>query len=94
MKVTVVLAGVFRESLGVGELVEELPDGSTVMDLISALASKYDGYFDQVATREGEVNRDYAVIVNGSFIYKLNHKLNDGDRVLLSDVIEVSLSGG
>ncbi|RLF16166.1 MAG: molybdopterin synthase sulfur carrier subunit [Thermoprotei archaeon] len=94
MKITVVLAGAFREVAGEKELIEELPEGASLKDLISALASRYDDLFEDIAGRSGEVSRDVALIVNNAFVFKLDRKLKDGDRVIISDLIEVSLGGG
>ncbi|MCX8204066.1 MAG: MoaD/ThiS family protein [Candidatus Nezhaarchaeota archaeon] len=96
MRVTVVLGGAYREVVGRKELVEELPEGSSAKDLVSKLASRYGGPFKAVVDPNEEewVSRDVIVLVNSAVVRKLNHELRDKDKVLIADLIEVSLAGG
>jgi molybdopterin converting factor small subunit len=104
LKVTVVLAGEFREAAGCREIVEELPEGSMVKDLVLKLASKYGGVFNSISPLliraeirnpgHEHVSRDVILLVNSTTVYSLNHKLRDGDRVTISDLLEASLAGG
>ncbi|MEM4699789.1 MAG: MoaD/ThiS family protein [Candidatus Nezhaarchaeales archaeon] len=96
MKVTVVLSDAYKEAVGVKELVEELPEGSRVKDLVDRLALKYGEPFKAIAnpSEEGWVSRDVIVMVNSAIVRKLSHELRDGDRVFIADLIEVSLAGG
>lgn len=96
MKVTVVLGDRYREAAGSKELVEELPDGSGVRDLVDRLASKFGDLFKEIANpgEEEWVSRDVIVLVNSSIVRRLSHELRDGDRVLIADLLEISLAGG
>ena len=91
-----VLTEAYREAAGVKELVEELPEGATVGDLLSRLASRYGGVFKDVADPDqpGWVSRDVIVLVNSTTVHKLSHELRDGDVVTVADLLEVSLSDG
>ena len=96
MKVKVVLTDVYREAVGGREVTEELPEGSSVKDLIDKLASRYGEVFRSIADPDHEdwVSRDVIVLVNATIVHRLSHKLNDGDKVTIADLLEVSLGGG
>ena len=95
LKVTVVLAGEYGEAAGRREVVEELPEGSTVKDLVSRLASRYGGLFSSVIEPgHGHISRNVILLVNSATVYRADRELKDGDRVTIADLLEVSLAGG
>jgi molybdopterin converting factor small subunit len=68
---------------GDGEVVEELPEGSKLLDLIRRLEAKFDGAFFEVLDREsGSVDEEVMVLINGVAVRKVDEELRDGDSVL------------
>lgn len=96
MKVTIILSDTYKEAVGTKELVEELPEGSSIKELVDRLASKYGELFKSIANPSGEewISRDVIVMVNSAIVRRLDHEIREGDRVLIADLIEVSLAGG
>lgn len=85
MRVRVVLTAMFREAAGRREVVEELPEGSKLLDLIRRLEAKFDGVFSEVLDREsGSVDEEVMVLINGVAVRKVDGELRDGDSVLLT----------
>jgi molybdopterin converting factor small subunit len=75
----------FREAAGRREVVEELPEGSKLLDLIRRLEAKFDGVFSEVLDREsGSVDEEVMVLINGVAVRKVDGELRDGDSVLLT----------
>jgi molybdopterin synthase sulfur carrier subunit len=85
LRVRVMLTAMFREAAGRKEVVEELPEGSKLLDLIRRLEAKFDGAFSEVLDREsGSVDEEVMVLINGVAVRKVDEELRDGDSVLLT----------
>ena len=75
----------FRDLLG-GEKEIDLPDGSTVLDLLNSLASKSGDLNGQIFDVSGKVREDVNVMVNGRHFESLEGSktpLSAGDEVAL-----------
>lgn len=83
LKVKVLLTAHFKDWARVKEVVEELPEGSTIEDLAFKLSSRYGGPFKEVLDRS-RFNLDFMFIVNNSIVRDVGFKLNDGDLVVLT----------
>ncbi|RLG04284.1 MAG: molybdopterin synthase sulfur carrier subunit [Thaumarchaeota archaeon] len=83
MKITVKSFATIREAFGGrGVLWIELPEGSSIRDLINALEKNYRPKID--LSRVGEENSNIKVLVNGreiTYLDGLETKLRDGDVV-------------
>ncbi len=70
-----------------GELVVQLPEGSTVRDLLEQLASRLGRAFrEAIFDEEGRLARYVKIMVNGrdiDFLSGLDTRLEDGDEVFL-----------
>ncbi|KQC15403.1 MAG: hypothetical protein APR56_01275 [Methanosaeta sp. SDB] len=79
----------FRDLLG-GEMVVELPEGSTVFELLKRLASRSTDLSDQIFDASGKVKDDVNVMVKGRHFESLEGSetvLTDGDEVALFPVV-------
>ncbi len=72
MKVRVKLFAMLRERAGTGDIVQELPEGSTVGDLWDELRRRYAGIAAVELKLLHAVNREYVAP---------GHRLADGDEV-------------
>ncbi|RLF15736.1 MAG: molybdopterin synthase sulfur carrier subunit [Thermoprotei archaeon] len=90
MKVRVTLTAAFRERARTKQLLEELPEGSKLKDLIARLALRYGGVFNEVVDQSGSLNPDLLLLVNGLSVSDLDYELKDGDEVMLG----LSIVGG
>ena len=72
MHVTIRLFARLRELAGASELTREVPDGSTAMDVWSALAREFPPLADYSKTIAVAVNEDYA---------RPSTRVRDGDEV-------------
>jgi len=83
LKITVKSFATIREAFGGrGVLWIELPEGSSIRDLINALEKNYRPKID--LSRVGEENSNIKVLVNGreiTYLDGLETKLRDGDVV-------------
>ncbi|HDD43121.1 MAG TPA: MoaD/ThiS family protein [Nitrososphaeria archaeon] len=83
MKITVKSFATIREAFGGrGVLWIELPEGSSIRDLINALEKNYRPKID--LSRVGEENSNIKVLVNGreiTYLDGLETRLRDGDVV-------------
>lgn len=86
MLVKVILSADLHELIGAEKLNVSLPENSTVKDLILRLGSLNNAIL-KLLLRNGELNENYIVIVNGRDIHwlnELNTALHDGDEVLIA----------
>ena len=74
MKATVRLFAILREKAGTSEMTVELPERSTVADLLAALESSYPNLSTSVPHTMIAVNTEYV---------EKTHFLHDGDEVAL-----------
>ncbi len=74
MKARVRLFAILREKVGTSELTLELPDGSTVADLMKEMARQYPTLLEGVAHTMVAINTEYV---------QQSHLLHDGDEVAL-----------
>ena len=74
MRTTVRLFAILREKAGTSELALELPEYSTVADLLAAIESRYPGLSVSVPHTMIAVNTEYV---------EETHPLHDGDEVAL-----------
>jgi len=77
--------GRFRDPLGLEKKVE-LPDGSTVSDLLENLASISSDLRDQIFDSSGHIREDVNVMVNGRHFLSIKGpetRLLEGDEVAL-----------
>jgi len=88
MKITVQYTGQLRLTIGIGEEVLELPDGSSLQSLSSKLSQQYPEQSKLLHAGEGFPS-DIQVFVN-SVQVQPSAELNDGDEILLLSPI----SGG
>jgi molybdopterin synthase sulfur carrier subunit len=75
----------FRDLLG-GEMEVDLPEGSTVFELLKKLASRSNDLRDQIFDDSGKIRDDVNVMVNGRHFESLKGAetdLADGDEVAL-----------
>ncbi len=79
LKVKVKLTAMFKEAAGRRELIEELPEGSKLADLISRLERRFDSVFSEVLNREaGVVDEEVLVLINGVGVRRVDVELKDG----------------
>ncbi len=95
MKVNVVYLTTFREIVGRRSETVELPDGSTLMDLLETLAERSQKFRKELFNPEGGEIRSYnKVALNGIYAEYLNEKfatkLREGDKILIAQ----GVSGG
>ncbi len=86
MRVRVTLSAQLHELANAINLSVQLPCGSTVRDLIMRLG-EVNPEIPKVLLRDGELNENYVVIVNGrdiQWLRGLSTVLNDGDEVLIA----------
>ncbi len=74
MKVRVRCFAAVREIVGVGELVVDLPEGSTLIQLISQLGSQFPRLQALTGSLQFSFNREYA---------STDKRLSEGDEVAL-----------
>ena len=74
MKATVRLFAILREKAGTSEMMVDLPEHSTVADLLAAIESRYPGLSASVPHTMIAVNTEYV---------EETHPLRDGDEVAL-----------
>ena len=74
MKATVRLFAILREKAGTPEMTVDLPEYSTVADLLAAIESRYPGLSASVPHTMIAVNTEYV---------EQTHPLHDGDEVAL-----------
>lgn len=74
MKATVRLFAILREKAGTSEMTVELPERSTVADLLTAMESSYPNLSSSVPHTMIAVNTEYV---------ENTHLLHDGDEVAL-----------
>ena len=74
MKVQVRLFAALREVTGMAQVVQELPAGAGVQDLMDALAKQYPALRPQLGAVRAAINRRYA---------SLQAELRDGDEIAL-----------
>ena len=74
MKATVRLFAILREKAGTSETTVDLPEYSTVADLLAAIESRYPGLSASVSHTMIAVNTEYV---------EETHPLRDGDEVAL-----------
>ncbi len=72
MRLNLVFLALYRDVTGAGELAFELPDGSTVGDLVATLRARGDGF--------ERLPDDPVVAVNARYARR-NETLRDGDEV-------------
>ncbi|MHB8986416.1 MAG: MoaD/ThiS family protein [Eubacteriales bacterium] len=88
VRVNVVRLGVLDEVLRNGTV--EVPDGSTVRDLIRILAGLYGNVVDAELLDEGRLREPYRILVNGrntDLLQNLLAPLKDDDTVLFTVLI-------
>ena len=86
MLIKVVLSADLHELVGAEKLSIDLPDGSLVRDLILYLGKLNDA-IPRLLLRNGDLNENYIVLVNGRDIHwlnGLNTVLRDCDEVLIA----------
>jgi len=84
MKVKVTLASIYREVAGAKELGLELPEGSTIKQLVDLLAERYGGPFKELLTRDGSINEEALLLLNGMRMKRSSQVLKDGDFVFIT----------
>lgn len=87
MRVKVALASIYREAARAKELVFELPEGSTLRDLLSRLEELYGGPFKELTAEDGSINREALLLVDGMNIRQASLKLKDGDFVFIASEV-------
>ncbi|MEM4700490.1 MAG: MoaD/ThiS family protein [Candidatus Nezhaarchaeales archaeon] len=87
MRVRVSLASIYREAARARELDLDLPDGSTVGDLVAKLGELYGGPFTKLIAEDGSINREVLLLVNGMSLRKPSFELKDGDFVFISSEV-------
>lgn len=75
----------YRDLLG-GMVEAELPEGSTVFELLKKLASRSTDLQDQIFDASGKIKDDVNVMVNGRHFESL-----EGSETILADGDEVAL---
>jgi molybdopterin converting factor small subunit len=84
--VKVELLGPYRLETGIGETQWELPEGSTLGDLLEALSSRFGGGIKSLLLdATGQVRQTMAVAVDGRILppdRTLSYALRDGQTVL------------
>ncbi|MFB6470454.1 MAG: MoaD/ThiS family protein [Vulcanisaeta sp. AZ3] len=86
MLVKVVFSAELHELTNETRLVVDLPEGSTVIDLIKSL-HKVNKEIPGLLLRNGNLNDNFIIIVNGrdiQWLNGLNTRLHDGDDVLIA----------
>ncbi len=87
-KVTCVFIQEFYEFMGRFTLELEVPEGSTIRDLIRIIDERVKpGFAEKVLNEKGEVRWPVEIAVNGrriDFLEGLDTVLRDGDRILFS----------
>ncbi len=86
MRVRVILSANLHELANAINITVQVPDGSTVKDLIIRLG-ELNPEIPKILLRGNELNENYVVIVNGRDIHWLRGLLtglNDGDEVLIA----------
>ncbi len=84
MKVTVILVQEFYTLTRKHRIVYDLPEGSTIRDLIDRLPEVIR---EKVIDENGDIRHPVEIAVNGrriEFLNGLDTRLNDGDEVLVS----------
>ncbi len=87
MRVKVALASIYREAAGVKELDLDLPEGSTLRDLLLKLAELYGEPFTRLMAEDGSIDRDALLVVNGMSLKDAASKLKDGDFIFIASEI-------
>ncbi len=85
MKIWVRYLATLYDLMGTMRDVLEVPDGSTVMDLIKAIDEKYGGRLSREILDGGRLKDEYNILVNGraiDYLAGLGTRLKDGDEVV------------
>ncbi|HOO53770.1 MAG TPA: MoaD/ThiS family protein [Methanothrix sp.] len=85
MKIRLKAFARYRDLLG-GEMEVDLPEGSTIIDLLNKLASRSNDLRDQIFDASGKIRDDVNVMVNGRHFESL-----EGSETVLADGDEVAL---
>ena len=85
MKIRLKAFAQFRDLLG-GEMEVDLPEGSTVFELLNKLASRSSDLQDQIFDDSGRIREDVNVMVNGRHFESL-----EGSETVLAAGDEVAL---
>ena len=86
MKVKVKLFALYREITGEKEIELELPEKSTILDLIKIITKKYPQLEKHLLLREDEISDEPRIILNGRNIEWLGGpktELREGDTIAL-----------
>ena len=85
MKIKVKSFATFRDFLE-KEIIIELPEGSTVSDLLKELINRYPGFKDAIFESEGILHKYVNVLKNGrniEYLERLETITKDGDTIAL-----------
>lgn len=85
MRIKVRYLATLYDLMGTMKDVLEVPDGSTVMDLIKAIDERYGGRLSKEILDGERLKDEYNVLVNGrsvEYLAGLGTRLKDGDEVV------------
>jgi molybdopterin converting factor small subunit len=85
MQVKVKALRPFKDTLGAGDLVVDLPDGVTVEGLVRHLIELHPEFGPQALDGEGAIDVTLNIMVSGRPVgeHDLDNPLHDGDEVML-----------
>lgn len=83
MRVTLKVLPPFTGGLQTAEGEYLLPDGARLIDLLKVAEGEGVIKLSTVVGEGGEVRDGVIVLVNGRAVYRLDHTLRDGDRVVV-----------
>lgn len=83
--VKVLLAATFREIARQREILKEVSSGLTLGDILTTLAGKYGGDFNEIIdSKTRQISPEVWVMVNGKSVRSTNVKLKDTDVVMIT----------
>lgn len=89
--VKVLLAAMFREIAKQREVLQEVNSGTTLGDILTALAERYGKDFNEIIDSEtGQISLETWVMVNGKSVRRTKIELRENDIV----VITIPAGGG
>ncbi len=97
MRVTLKPLGIVRNIIGTSPIYIDVPEGSTVRDVLVNLVRSHAPRLDQLISDGGHINSGYIVILNGSDIDVLQGEdtvVAEGDVIVVLPHVQGGALGG
>lgn len=83
--VKVLLAATFREIARQSEILKEVSSGLTLGDILTTLAGKYGGDFNEIIdSKTRQISPEVWVMVNGKSVRRTDIELRENDVVMIT----------